>query len=177
MSWVGTITPELKEVIRKIRFIAFDFDGVFTDNRVYTFEDGREAVMSSRFDGEGLQKLRDLSIGMTVISAEANSVVAARCRKLKIPCIHGCDDKISVLRDIVKREGLKMEDVVFVGNDIRDIPCLKNVGLPIVVCDAHPDVLPYARYITSRPGGNGAVREICDLFEAVFKGAGKKTSL
>ena len=174
MQWAGDVTPELEEAIRKIRFLAFDFDGVFTDNMVYTFEDGREAVKSSRFEGEGLQKLRDLGIGMTVISAEANPVVAARCRKLKIPCIHGSDDKISVLRDIVKREGLKMENVAFVGNDIRDIPCLKSVGLPIIVCDAHPDVVPFARYTTTRPGGNGAVREICDLFDIIIRN--KKSS-
>ena len=174
MTWAGEISPELEEIIQKIRFIAFDFDGVFTDNMVYTFEDGSEAVMSSRFEGEGLQILRDLGIGMTVISAETNRVVAARCKKLKIPCIHGCDDKIAVLRDIVRREGLKMENVAYVGNDIRDIPCLKHAGLPIVVHDAHPAVIPYAKYQTIRSGGNGAVREICDLFQVIFRKLGEK---
>jgi len=169
MPWAGELAPDIQEAIRKIRFIAFDFDGVFTDNMVYTFEDGREAVRSSRFEGEGLDKLRTLGIGMTVISAEANPVVAARCRKLKIPCIQGCDDKISVLRDIVRNENITMENVAYVGNDIRDIPCLKVAGLPVVVSDAHPDVLPYARYTTTRPGGNGAVREICDLFDAIIR--------
>jgi YrbI family 3-deoxy-D-manno-octulosonate 8-phosphate phosphatase len=173
MQWAGDITPEIEDLIRKIRFVVFDFDGVFTDNMVYTFEDGREAVRSSRFDGEGLQKLRDLKIGMTVISAEANPVVVARCRKLKIPCVHNCDDKITILHAIIRKEGIKMENVAYVGNDMRDIPCLSHAGLPIVVCDAHPDVLPYARYRTKRKGGEGAVREICDLFDVIIRNANK----
>jgi 3-deoxy-D-manno-octulosonate 8-phosphate phosphatase (KDO 8-P phosphatase) len=169
MQWASSVTPELEDKIRKIRFIAFDFDGVFTDNMVYTLEDGRESVRSSRFEGQGLQKLRDLGIGMTVISTEANRVVAVRCRKLGISCIHGCDDKMTTLRDILVKEDIKMEDVAFVGNDINDIPVLEHVGFPIVVQDAHPDVLPYASYRTNRPGGNGAVREICDLFFDIIR--------
>ncbi|MBN1166552.1 MAG: HAD hydrolase family protein [Methanospirillaceae archaeon] len=167
VQWMGVITPALKEAIKNIRFIAFDFDGVFTDNMVYTFEDGKEAVKSSRFDGEGLQKLRDLGIEMAVISAEKNPVVIARCRKLKIPCYNGCDDKLTVLQDIIKEKNITMKYVAYVGNDIRDIPCLLHVEIPIVVCDAHPDVFPYASYITSRPGGTGAVREICDMISKI----------
>jgi YrbI family 3-deoxy-D-manno-octulosonate 8-phosphate phosphatase len=64
--------------------------------------------------------------------------------------------------------GISLAQVAFVGNDINDLPCLTSVGLPIVVRDAHPDVVPHARYQTNTPGGRGAVREVCDLFESVL---------
>jgi 3-deoxy-D-manno-octulosonate 8-phosphate phosphatase (KDO 8-P phosphatase) len=155
----------MQEVIRKIRLIAFDFDGVFTDNMVYVFEDGSEAVRCFRGDGIGLQKLRRLGIEVVVISTETNPVVSARARKLKIRCVQGCQDKRTELESIVRKMGISLSEAAFVGNDINDQDCLDYVGLPIVVCDAHPDVIPLALYRTKRPGGHGAVREICDLFE------------
>jgi YrbI family 3-deoxy-D-manno-octulosonate 8-phosphate phosphatase len=155
----------MRELISKIRLIAFDFDGVFTDNMVYVFEDGREAVRCSRGDGMGLQKLKRLGIEAMIISTEQNPVVSARAKKLKIRCVQGCQDKRAELEKITSALEISLAQVAFVGNDINDRVCLACVGLPIVVQDAHPDVLPLARYRTRRPGGNGAVREICDLFE------------
>jgi 3-deoxy-D-manno-octulosonate 8-phosphate phosphatase (KDO 8-P phosphatase) len=163
------ITPEIEKIIEKIQLIAFDFDGVFTDNMVYTFEDGGEAVRCSRSEGLGLQKLKDLGIEMVVISTEANSVVAARCRKLGLPCIHGCENKLAALMEIAKQKNISLDHVAFVGNDINDIPCLRQAGFPVVVRDAHPDVLEFARFRTIHPGGHGAVREICDLFDAIIR--------
>jgi len=155
----------LKTVISKIRLIAFDFDGVFTDNMVYVMEDGTEAVRCYRSDGIGLQKLRRLGIEMIIISTEANPVVSARARKLKIRCVQNCRDKRAELENIVAEMGLTLDAVAFVGNDINDQSCLECVGMPIVVQDAYPDVIPLARYRTQKRGGYGAVREICDLFE------------
>jgi 3-deoxy-D-manno-octulosonate 8-phosphate phosphatase (KDO 8-P phosphatase) len=163
------LTPETEEIIQNIQLIAFDFDGVFTDNMVYTFEDGREAVKCSRSEGLGLQKLKILGIDMVVISTEENPVVAARCRKLGLPCIHGCENKLATLIEIVKKKQISLNQVAYVGNDINDISCLKNAGFPIVVQDAHPDVINLARYRTSRSGGNGAVREICDIFDTIIR--------
>lgn len=155
----------MQDIISKIRLIAFDFDGVFTDNMVYVFEDGAEAVRCSRSDGMGLQKLRRLGLETIIISTETNPVVSARARKLQMRCVQECEDKRAALEKIIQEMGISLAEVAFVGNDINDEACLKCVGLPIVVQDAHPDVLPLARFQTRKPGGRGAVREICDLFE------------
>ena len=156
-------SPSLEERIRAIRLVAFDFDGVFTDNTVYVFEDGSEAVRCFRGDGIGLRKLERMGIDTIIISTETNPVVAARSRKLGIRCVQGCGDKRTALETITQEMGLSLRQVAFVGNDINDLPCLTCVGLPIVVRDAHPDVIPHARYQTKALGGHGAVREICDL--------------
>ena len=158
----------MKDLLAKIRLVAFDFDGVFTDNMVYVLEDGTEAVRCFRSDGLGLQKLEQLGIETAIISTEANPVVSARARKLKIRCVQDCRDKRAALESIAKESGISLAEVAFVGNDINDLPCLECVALPIVVQDAHPDVVSTARYQTKNPGGHGAVREVCDLFERVL---------
>jgi YrbI family 3-deoxy-D-manno-octulosonate 8-phosphate phosphatase len=155
----------MEQIIRKIRMVAFDFDGVFTDNMVYVFQNGNEAVRCSRGDGIGLQKLKQLGIETVIISTEANPVVSARAEKLKMRCVQNCPDKRAELEKITQELGITLDEVAFVGNDINDRDCLKCVGLPIVVQDAHPDVLGLAKYRTQTAGGHGAVREICDLFE------------
>ena len=159
----------MKDLIAKIRLVAFDFDGVFTDNMVYVLEDGTEAVRCFRSDGIGLQKLKRLGIESVIISTEANPVVSARARKLKIRCIQDCQDKRAVLEEIALEMGITLNEVAFVGNDINDRACLECVALPIVVQDAFPEVVPLALYQTKRPGGHGAVREVCDLFERAKK--------
>src|SRR5262249_6987408 len=149
-----------------------DFDGVFTDNMVYVHQDGSESVRCSRADGLGLAKLRRAGLPMAVISTETNPVVAARARKLELRCIQGVADKRAALTALAGEQGVTLTQVAFVGNDINDLPCLTAVGLPIVVRDAHPDVLHCGRYRTMLPGGQGAVREVCDLFARVLADGG-----
>lgn len=160
--------PDLKERIRCIRLIVFDFDGVMTDNAVYIFEDGREAVRCSRGDGMGITLLRKQGFAMTVLSTEENPVVSARCRKLKLPCIQGCADKPTAFRQMLAERGLQPAEAAFMGNDVNDFGCLTLAGLAIVPGDAHPAVLPLAHWRTANKGGQGAVREVCDLFLEVL---------
>jgi 3-deoxy-D-manno-octulosonate 8-phosphate phosphatase (KDO 8-P phosphatase) len=162
------IDPILQEVICKIRLVGFDFDGVFTDNMVYVMQDGSEAVRCYRGDGIGLQKLKKRGIETVIVSTESNPVVSARARKLKIRCFQNCEDKRKNLENLAQEMGISLEEIAFVGNDINDLPCLISVGFPIVVQDAHPDVLSLAAYRTRNRGGHGAVREVCDLFEQVL---------
>ena len=159
------MTDNIEEIISRIRLVAFDFDGVFTNNMVYVFQNGSEAVQCYRSDGIGLQKLKRLGIETVIISTEANPVVSARARKLKMRCIQNCQDKRTALEEITHEMGITLTEVAFVGNDINDLACLECVALPIVVQDAFLEILPLALYQTKRPGGHGAVREICDLFE------------
>ncbi len=153
----------VRDRLRKIKLIAFDFDGVFTDNMVYTFEDGREAVRCFRGDGLGLKKLRQKGVQAIIISSEPNPVVAARAAKLGVRCLQGITDKRSSLETIVREQNLAWNQIAFVGNDINDFDCLRIVGAPMVVQDAHPDVISAAIYQTNARGGFGAVREICDM--------------
>ena len=164
----SAIDPLLHAAIRKIRLVAFDFDGVFTDNMVYVMQDGSEAVRCFRSDGIGLKKLKQLGVATVIISTESNPVVSARAQKLKIRCFQNCADKRQTLEDITQEIGISLDEVAFVGNDINDQACLNHVGLPIVVKDAHQDVVSIAKYQTKNPGGYGAVREVCDLFETVL---------
>lgn len=146
-----------------IELIVFDFDGVFTDNGVYTGQDGHELVRANRGDGWGIARLRERGVPMIVLSTEENQVVAARCAKLGLECRHGISDKAAALADLLDQRGISRDRTIYVGNDVNDLGCLRLVGLPVVVADAHPDVLPAARLVLTRPGGRGAVRELCDL--------------
>lgn len=158
---------DLRARIERLRLLIFDFDGVFTDNAVYVLEDGREAVRCSRFDGFGLRRLEAVGVEPLILSTEVNPVVQARARKLKIGARNGLDDKLAALGEEIASRGLALEAVGYVGNDVNDLACLEAVGLPIVVGDAHPEVAHLGRYVTARPGGRGAVREICDLIHRV----------
>lgn len=161
------LDPSIREAILRLKLVVFDFDGVFTDNFVYVFDDGREAVRCSRLDSLGLSHLTRLGIKTAILSKETNAVVKHRAAKLKMPCVQGCDDKEPELLRMIFEQGLQAEEVAYVGNDINDVPCLKIVGLPVVVGDAHPDVVPYAKLQTKALGGKGAIREFCDLVNEV----------
>ena len=156
--------------LSKIKLVIFDFDGVFTDNTVIVNEKGEEAVVCNRSDGIGIMRLKKADIDSMVLSMEKNKVVLKRCEKLGINCVNGCMDKISQLRNEIKKRGITLGEVAYVGNDINDIECLKAVGMPIVVADAQKDVLPLGKYKTKLCGGKGAVREICDMIYLAKKG-------
>jgi YrbI family 3-deoxy-D-manno-octulosonate 8-phosphate phosphatase len=153
-----------RDVLRSIRLLVWDFDGVWTDNRVLVLEDGTEGVMCNRSDGLGIGMLAKAGLPMLVLSKETNPVVAARCRKLSVDCIQGIDDKASVLKKLSEHRGIELRHVAYVGNDLNDLPCMQLVGLPVAVADAWPAVLPAARFVTTRKGGHGAAREVCDWF-------------
>ena len=151
------------EIAKQIQMVVFDFDGVFTDNRVLVMQDGTEGVFCSRADGFGLAALRSAGVQSLVISKEVNPVVGERCKKLRIPCIQGCDNKQEVLTREIRQLGISPERVAYVGNDINDIECLEIVGLPVCVADAWPSVKAISKIITKAKGGYGAVREFCDF--------------
>jgi N-acylneuraminate cytidylyltransferase len=148
------------------RLVVFDFDGVMTDNRVWVGEDGRESVACNRSDGLGLEKLRRLGLGLFVLSTESNPLVAARCRKLDLPLEQNVGDKAERLRCLLRDRGIAAADVVYVGNDVNDADCMRIVGCSVAVADAHSDVRHLADVILTRPGGHGAVRELCDRLAA-----------
>jgi YrbI family 3-deoxy-D-manno-octulosonate 8-phosphate phosphatase len=143
--------------------VVFDFDGVMTDNRVHTAQDGTETVTCDRSDGLGIASLRASGIPILVLSTEENPVVAARCRKMKIECIHGVEDKAERLKQWLIEHTLDTANVIYLGNDRNDSKCLELVGCPVSVADAYPEAIQRSLIILDRPGGKGAVRELCDL--------------
>ena len=156
---------DTEQEIRNIRLFALDFDGVFTDNRVFCDEDGKESVVCDRSDSLGLKMLREQrpDIRVIVISKETNNVVRARCDKLKIPCRTGIDDKLTLFKEIIAEANLDRDVVAYMGNDVNDLECIRHAGIGIAVADSDPKVLAAADYVTRKLGGKGAIREFIDI--------------
>jgi YrbI family 3-deoxy-D-manno-octulosonate 8-phosphate phosphatase len=147
----------------QISLLVFDFDGVMTDDRVWVDQDGNESVAASRRDGLGIAMLRKAGIPMVVLSTETNPIVSARCRKLELTAIQGVGDKGTAIKSLLQERKLDPQHVVYLGNDVNDLPCFSLVGCAVVVSDAHPDVIAQADILLTRKGGHGAVRELCDM--------------
>ena len=147
---------------QKVDLLVLDFDGVMTDDRVWVDQDGHESVAANRRDGLGISMLHKAGVPMVVLSTESNPVVAARCRKLDLPVIQSLSDKSAALKRLIQERQLDPAHVIYLGNDVNDLPCFPLVGFAVVVADAHPDVIPQADLVLAHPGGHGAVRELCD---------------
>ncbi|WP_432037352.1 cytidylyltransferase domain-containing protein [Streptomyces cucumeris] len=140
--------------------VVLDFDGTQTDDRVLIDSEGRELVAVHRGDGLGIAALRRAELALLILSTEKNPVVAARARKLQVPVLHGIDRKDLALKQWCEEQGIAPERVLYVGNDVNDLPCFGLVGWPVAVSGAHDVVRGAARAVTSTPGGDGAIREI-----------------
>ena len=148
---------------KNIKAVIFDFDGVFTNNYVYVDEHGFESVKCYRSDGIGLTKLKSLGIKLAIISTEKNVVVSKRAQKLEIECIQNVKDKSEALNQWSRINNIDLANIAFIGNDINDLPALKIVGFPIGVSDSFDEILPFIKLKLSKKGGEGAVREFCDI--------------
>lgn len=154
------------ERLRQIRLLVLDFDGVFTDNRVYVSGSGEESVCCSRADSLGLSCLKKAGLPMLVLSTETHPVVAQRCRKLGLECLTGQGDKLNALDSVLTQRGLAWGQVAYMGNDLNDLDCLRRAGLAIAPGDAHPQVRRVAALLTMQPGGRGAIRQVADWYLA-----------
>ncbi len=155
--------PGRRPLPQKVALVVFDFDGVMTDNRVWVDQDGREMVAASRAEGPGLRALEAQGIRPLVISGEVNPVVTARCRKLQVEALQGIADKAAALREYLQAEKIDPAQVVYLGNDVNDLPCFPLVACAVAVADAEPEVLRQADLVLTRKGGHGAVRELCEM--------------
>lgn len=147
-----------------IKLIVFDFDGVFTNNKVYLDEEGCESVQCNRGDGMGISLLKKTRIPLFILSTEKNPIVLKRAEKLGIPAFNNVENKLQFLEEYICKSNISSDSVCYVGNDVNDLECLKKVGLPVVPSDAHEEVKKFARIILKNKGGDGAVREFCDMF-------------
>ncbi|MDP0500777.1 MAG: acylneuraminate cytidylyltransferase [Verrucomicrobiota bacterium JB022] len=148
---------------KDLKAVLFDFDGVFTDNRVWVNQDGIESVACNRSDGLRLSNLKETGLALMIVSKEQNPVVTTRAQKLKLPVMQGIDDKPAAINAWLQERGWGWEQVIYVGNDLNDADCLKRAGCGVAVADAYPEAKQAADFILSRAGGHGAIRELCDL--------------
>ena len=148
-----------------IKMIICDFDGVVTDNLVITDQDGKESVTASRSDSMHIKTLREKGIEVMILSSEPNPVVMARAKKMGVEAMHGIglQDKGRVMREVLEQKNVKAEDVVYVGNDLNDLPCFEIAGWSVAVADAYPEVIRAADHVLTKTGGHGAIRELCEL--------------
>lgn len=160
------------EEVSEIEIIISDFDGVFTNNCVYTDEFGNESIRCNKYDSIGIGQLSEVNVELMVVSSERNSSVLKRCEKLELTCHAGVRDKGEQILEILRYRNLCSSQVLYIGNDINDLNALKFVGLKVAVKDSHPDFVAACDFITERKGGEGCIREICDIIRK-----GKKMKL
>ena len=161
----GTPFGARRPMPEKIDLIICDFDGVITDNRVWVDKEGREWVAAYRSDSIGVQRLRGTGIEVMILSSEVDLVVAARAKKMGVEAIHGVElhDKGRVMREALELKNIRAQNVIYIGNDLNDLPCFEIAGWAVAVADAYPEVLRAADFVLSKPGGRGALRELIDL--------------
>ncbi len=156
-----------------IHTVAFDFDGIFTNNKVYVDQGGRETVQCDRRDGLGFDFVRrfqregKLQASMMILSKEGNPVVIARAKKLKLDCFYGIGDKLTFMTEHLGKtfpsNKNPFEGLIYVGNDLNDLPLMIRAGFSVAPADAHPRVRAIASLVLQENGGDGFVRAFLEL--------------
>jgi 3-deoxy-D-manno-octulosonate 8-phosphate phosphatase (KDO 8-P phosphatase) len=154
--------------LRRVRLLVLDVDGVLTDGRLYYGARGESLKVFNVKDGHGIKQVAAAGITVAIISGRKSPIVTRRARELGIRHVaQGVTDKLAALQKLVKSQSVALEHCACVGDDTPDAPMLNAAGLAIAVADAHPDARAVADLLTTRAGGQGAVREVCDwLIEA-----------
>ena len=147
-----------------IKLVIFDVDGVLTDVKLLFDEHGNEYKRFHSRDGLGITLLRETGVEVAVISGRASKSVAQRMASLGIERVfQGQRHKLIAYESLRVELNLEPEQIAHVGDDLLDLPLMRRVGLSIAVADAHPSILPFAHWVTGKPGGEGAAREVCDF--------------
>ena len=150
-----------------MRLLCVDVDGVLTDAGMYYGPEGEVLKKFNSRDGHGLARVRDAGVAVAIISGEDSAIVHARAAKLKIDDVFsGASNKRAAIDELCTRHGLEIDEVAFIGDDLNDLPALECVGFACAVADAAEPVKAVAHYVTQRRGGDGAVREVCELLIA-----------
>ncbi len=160
--------------IDQIHLVAFDVDGVFTDGRFYLSDDGVESKAFHTQDGYGIRRLLAAGVAVAVISGRRSGAVEKRMAELDVPhVVLGCKDKVAALDELAAALGIDVADCAYVGDDLPDLPLLEHVGFSVAVANAVAELQQRCDYVTTRPGGAGAVREVCDLIVTARSNSGQ----
>ncbi len=155
--------PPLPRLLKKLRALVLDVDGVLTDGGMYYGPSGEGLKRFNVKDGLGLRLIGEAGLIVALISGENSEILKRRAEKLKIENVFvGVEDKLRTLKDFAAARDIALGEVAYVGDDLNDLAVLGAVALPIAVADAAPEVRKAAVWVTSRRGGEGAVREVCD---------------
>jgi 3-deoxy-D-manno-octulosonate 8-phosphate phosphatase (KDO 8-P phosphatase) len=158
------IDPGLLKKAAAIRLLALDVDGVLTDGRLYFDHQGKELKAFNTRDGLGLKALQRYGIDLAIITGRDSRIVNVRASQLGIEHVYtGRNDKLQAFRELLSKTGLDEQSVCYAGDDLIDLPVLQRVGLAVSVPNADPLLPERVDWVTQRCGGEGAVREICDL--------------
>ncbi|GHE22503.1 KdsC family phosphatase [Halomonas urumqiensis] len=153
----------LVDRLRRIRLLALDVDGVLTDGQLYFQADGIEIKAFNVMDGHGLKLLKRAGIEVALITGRDSPTVSRRAAALGIQHVfQGVERKLPVLRDLCTRLGIELDQAAYCGDDMPDVGAMRRAGIGISVPSAPDYIQKYADWVTERPGGHGAVREICD---------------
>lgn len=159
-----------RKVPANLALVVFDVDGVLTDGRIWLSDEGVESKAFHTQDGFGIRQLLRRGIDVAVISGRKSNAVEKRLSELGvIHMILGCADKVAAFQSLINELGIDATSTIYVGDDVPDIPLLRRAGLAIAVANAVPAVKEECELTTSASGGQGAVREVCDLVLASRK--------
>ena len=148
----------------RVKLLALDVDGILTDGGLYYTESGEVCKKFNVKDGKGIKLLMQSGVEVAIISANDSNATLHRAKKLGIVnCFTGVEDKLEVLETLCQKLNISLSQVAYMGDDLNDLPVLKAVGLPLTVADAIPENQATAAYVTKLSGGQGAVREVCNL--------------
>lgn len=160
----GPVDAALLQTAAQIRLLVCDVDGVLSDGRIYMGNQGEELKTFHTLDGFGLKAVRALGIEVGIITGRQSRIVSDRMCALGIEHVYqGQGDKLPAFRELLDKLGLAPEQAAYIGDDVIDIPVMQACALGCAVANAHPLVRRAARYVTVQQGGDGAVREVCDL--------------
>lgn len=158
------MTPDVRERARKIRLVAMDVDGVLTDAGMYYTETGDELKKFNTRDGMGLAQIRAAGLKTAILTGESTQLVERRGAKMRIDHVFiGVSDKLTCMRQLLEQLDLTLEQVAYIGDDLNDYELLCHVGLAAAVRDASRLPKSVAHLITEAKGGEGAVRELCEI--------------
>ncbi|WP_262927391.1 KdsC family phosphatase [Phytohalomonas tamaricis] len=158
------VSAEILTQARTIKLLALDVDGVLTDGRLHYQDDGRESKSFNILDGQGIRLLIQSGVSIAIITGRESSMVSRRAQELGIAHVHQkCKDKWTVLTTLADELGLELKQIAYCGDDLPDLYTICHVGLGLSVPNAPEYIRSRARYVTQQAGGQGAVREICEL--------------
>ena len=146
------------------KYLIMDFDGVLTDNKVKTYSNGLESVVTSKTDSLGLNYFQSSGYKAFIISSEKNEVVQKRAEKLGVKAFHGVANKKKFLFDFMKENKINEKEVIYVGNDMNDLEIFKTDIFCCCPADSINEIKLSANYISDKNGGSGAIRDICERF-------------
>lgn len=166
---------EIEQRAARVKLLLMDCDGVLTDGRIWLLESGEDQKAFHTRDGLGIELLHRAGLQSGIISGRTSTAVERRARALGMSFIHqGCADKQKAFLDTLAQAGVTTAEVAFVGDDLNDIPLMQQSGLGVAVADAAFETREHAHYVTSAPGGRGAIREVAEL---ILKSQGRWSDL